>query len=110
MKERVPSIALGSPPETGASSIWMPWEASSAAISLLAMGFSEVISIKVEPGCMWAATPFAPSMTCLTCGALGSMVSTRSQVEPMVGWSATLAPQASSSAAAAGEWLSTVTS
>ncbi len=36
--------------------------------------------MKVEPGFMWAATPFSPSMTSLTWGPLGSMVMSTSQL------------------------------
>ncbi len=52
IKERVPSMALGSPPETGESSISTPLLASSAAIFLAFTGLMELISMKVEPGFM----------------------------------------------------------
>ena len=101
MKDRVPSMALGSPPETGASSISMFFLASSAAISLEATGLMELMSIKVVPGRMWAATPSSPSMTAFTWGLLGTMVITRSQVSPISLLVAALAPQATISSTAA---------
>ena len=52
MKLRVPSMALGSPPETGASSISMPFSASLAAISLLTTGLMELQSTKICPVCI----------------------------------------------------------
>ena len=50
----VPSMALGSPPETGASSISIPFLASSAATSRLARGAMELMSTSTLPG----FTPF----------------------------------------------------
>ena len=47
MKARVPSMALGSPPETGASSISMPFSVSTAAISLETTGLMELQSMKI---------------------------------------------------------------
>ena len=52
MKLNVPSIAFGSPPETGASSISIPRSERAEAISLLATGLIELISMKIEPGFM----------------------------------------------------------
>ena len=110
MKERVPSMALGSPPETGASSISTPFSARAAAISFEATGLMELQSIKTLPGFMWEATPLfaSPSMTCLTWGELGSMVMTTSHASPISAWVAPLAPAASSSAT--GAWLRLLTS
>ena len=107
MKERVPSMALGSPPETGASSISMPRLASSAAISLEATGLMELMSMNTLPGFMWAATPSSPSMTAFTWGLLGTMVSTTSQVSPISALVAALAPAATISSTLA--WFRSLT-
>lgn len=68
MKDRVPSMALGSPPDTGASSIPTPLWASCAAISREAVGSMELMSMNTLPGRMKEATPPAPSMTSFTWG------------------------------------------
>ena len=94
-------MALGSPPDTGASSISMFFLASSAAISLEATGLIELMSMNTVPGFMWAATPSSPSITALTWGLLGTMVSTTSQVSPISALVAALAPAATTSSAAA---------
>ena len=64
-------------------------------------GLMELMSIKVVPGRMWAATPSSPSITALTWGLLGTMVSTTSQVSPISALVAALAPAATTSSAAA---------
>ena len=107
IKDSVPSMAFGSPPETGASSILTPFSARAAAISLLATGLMELQSIKVAPAFMWAATPSAPSITSLTWGELGSIVMTTSHWSPISCWVAAVAPQAASSSIGAAERLLT---
>ena len=74
MIERVASIALGSPPLTGASSIRIFLAASAAATSRLTRGAMELMSIRIEPGRMVSMMPFFPSTTSFTCGELGSIV------------------------------------
>ena len=48
-KRQVPSIALGSPPDTGASSISIPFSFNTSPIYLLSTGLIELISIKHVP-------------------------------------------------------------
>jgi len=79
MTESVPSTAFGSPPLTGASSISIPFSASRAAISRLARGAIELMSMTVLPGAPPSRMPFCPSTTAFTCGEFGSMVMMTSQ-------------------------------
>ena len=74
----VPSIALGSPPLTGASSMVTPFAASRAAISWLASGAMELMSTTIDPGLAPSITPYVPSTASLTSGELGSIVMTTS--------------------------------
>ena len=74
MIESVPSIALGSPPLTGASSIRIFFSASLAATSRLTSGAIELMSMRIEPGLADSMTPPFPRTTSLTWGELGSIV------------------------------------
>ena len=69
-----PSIALGSPPETGASSISTPFFASSAATSWAASGAIELMSTRMLPWRTPSMTPPFPRTAAFTWGELGSMV------------------------------------
>ena len=74
----VPSMALGSPPETGASSMVTPFVASFSSSSIETAGAIELISIKINPGPAPSSTPFSPKTTSLTWGELGSIVMRKS--------------------------------
>ena len=78
IKLKVPSIALGSPPLTGASSISIPYFASPSEISRLAIGLIEDMSINVAPFSICSATLSSSSITLLTWGEFGSIVKTSS--------------------------------
>ena len=98
MTERVPSIAFGSPPLTGASSISTPFSASFAAISRLTSGAIELMSMTMAPGLAPSITPFSPSTTSFTWGELGSMVMMMSVCSATaLGVAATSAPAAATS-------------
>ncbi len=81
MIESVPSIAFGSPPETGASIMWMPCLRHSAAMALDSSGAMELMSITSRPSFAPSATPFSPRTAARTCGELGTMVMTTSLFE-----------------------------
>ena len=66
MMASVPSMALGSPPETGASSISIPFPASAAATSRLTRGAMELMSTSTLPGFAPSITPFFPNTACFT--------------------------------------------
>jgi len=103
MTESVPSTAFGSPPLTGASSISIPFSASRAAISRLARGAIELMSMRVLPGAPPSRTPPGPSTTSFTCGEFGSMVMTASHAcATSFGDEAVAAPSAESSFMGAG--------
>ena len=87
----LPSMALGSPPETGASIIWIPAFSHSAAIALDSSGAMELMSMTSRPSCAPSATPPLPSTAARTCGELGTMVMTTSLFEAT---SALLSPRA----------------
>ena len=77
------------------------------AISWLATGLMELISMNTVPGFIWEATPSSASMTSFTWGLLGSMVSTTSHLSPISCWVAYLAPAATTSSTLA--WLRSFT-
>lgn len=59
-------MALGSPPDTGASSIFTPFSPQAAAISWDARGAMELMSTSTVPAWAPSSTPFSPMTTVLT--------------------------------------------
>ena len=76
MMDKVPSMALGSPPLTGASIIFTPLAAQAFSISCEASGAMELMSIRMVPALAPSSTPPGPITASFTCGELGSMVIT----------------------------------
>ncbi|MNP45901.1 hypothetical protein D3C76_1398620 [compost metagenome] len=100
--DRVPSMALGSPPLTGASSISTSFLANSPQISRLTSGEMELISRTASPGLAPSMIPDGPSTTSFTWGELGSMVIMASTCSAMLlGVAPTVAPAAVTSSSAA---------
>ena len=98
--ERVPSMAFGSPPLTGASSSSTPFSASRAAISRLTSGAIELISMTIIPGRAASMIPPSPSTTSFTWGELGNMVIMMSACSATdFGLFAAVAPAATTSSA-----------
>ncbi|MNP23380.1 hypothetical protein D3C76_1160870 [compost metagenome] len=60
MKVRVPAAAPAVPPETGASSIGLPWARVAAATSRALCGSMVEESISSTPGCTLASRPSSP--------------------------------------------------
>jgi hypothetical protein len=81
----VPSIALRTPPETGASSSGMPIFARSANSSRVPTGEDELMSTTIESRASFGARPFAPSSTSRTILPSGSIVMTTRQDASPVG-------------------------
>ncbi len=99
--DKVPSMALGCPPLTGASSMSTPIPASLAESSRLTRGAMELMSITTDPRRAPWMMPCSPRTTACTSGELGSMVmmiSVRSATS--MGVAAASAPAATSSATA----------
>jgi hypothetical protein len=71
-------MAFGSPPETGASIMTMPFSFKAAQISCAAPGAIELMSTTIVPGFAPSMTPSLPSTASRTFGELGSMVMIRS--------------------------------
>ena len=67
-------MALGSPPDTGQSSISIPFLDSSAAIALDSVGSMDDISMTTVLSPAPSSTPPSPRHTSLTCGEFGSIV------------------------------------
>lgn len=68
MTASVPSIALGSPPLAGASSMAMPRAAKAAAISRLPSGAIELMSSNTAPGRTPSLMPSVPRAASRTSG------------------------------------------
>ena len=74
-----PVFARGTPPETGASIMWLPSSITRSARSCVTDGTPELISITTVPGFMPAITLSSPlASTCSTIMLVGSMVITTS--------------------------------
>ena len=71
MTASVPSMALGSPPETGASSMTMPFSLTAVQISCAAPGAIELMSTRIVPAFAPSSTPSLPSTASLTCRRVG---------------------------------------
>ncbi|CAI8278276.1 MAG: Uncharacterised protein [Chloroflexota bacterium] len=80
--DRVPSIAPGSPPLTGASNISTPFFSHSAAIFCETSGAIELISITILPLEAPANTPFSPKITNSESAESGSIVMITSAASP----------------------------
>ena len=107
MNASVPSMAFGSPPDTGQSSISMPSFANSAAISREAMGLMEEQSSTIFPAVMVFAAPASPNRASFTLGELGTIVITMSHFSPTsMLLAAAFAPAATTSSTALGANLS----
>ena len=78
MTDIVPSIALGSPPETGASSMAMPAAARASCTSRDTSGAIDDMSTWTSPSWVPSMMPPGPSATSFTCGEFGSIVMTSS--------------------------------
>ena len=78
MTAMVPSMALGSPPETGASRNSTPISSRRFAKSRLASGAMELMSMTHLPEVRPSTMPFSLKRAASTCGELGSMVITTS--------------------------------
>ena len=71
---KVPDIAPGSPPLTGASSSSIPFFLHSEYTFFATIGLIELISIITDPDCAPSKTPFVPKTTFSTSGPSGSIV------------------------------------
>ncbi len=78
MMASVPSIALGSPPLTGASRKSTPLASSAAPTFCATIGLIELMSITVAPFLTPSMTPLGPRTACSTSGPSGTIVMTMS--------------------------------
>ena len=81
MIARVPSMALGSPPLTGASKKSIPFAAHAAPIFCETIGLMELISTRMQPRRAPSKMPDSPSTAASTSGPSGSIVMTISDFE-----------------------------
>ncbi len=101
MMTMVPSVARGTPPETGASSIFTPLAASPASTRRAVAGELVDRSITTVPGLACAAMPAAPSVTSSTCFGIGREVNTTSDAAATAAVEAPAAPPIAVQAATA---------
>ena len=76
MMASVPSMALGSPPLTGASRNSTPLASQAAPTFCDTVGLIELMSTTIAPFFTPSSTPFGPSTACSTSGPSGTIVMT----------------------------------
>ena len=100
MIDSTPSMAPGSPPETGASSGFRPFSLACSARSVATSGRMVEKSIQVAPAAAEARMPSSPSSTFSTSGESGTMVMMTSAPSTASAMVAAACPPASARASA----------